>query len=66
MIAPLFNPRNQVWAEHFARLDDGALIVGITACGRATLAALRMNEVDVVTTRRLWIAVGWHPPLEDR
>lgn len=65
MMSPLFHPRNQVWAEHFAWLDDGALIVGTTAWGRATVTALRMNDTDVVATRRLWIAVGWHPPIEE-
>lgn len=65
-ISPLFHPRNQVWAEHFVWLDGGALLGGTTACGRATVTALRMNDADVVATRRLWIAVGWHPPLQDR
>lgn len=32
----LFNPRWQVWREHFAWSADGILILGITACGRAT------------------------------
>jgi len=65
-IVPLFNPRTQVWAEHFVWLEAGAMIAGVTICGRATVVALHMNDADVVAARRLWIAVGWHPPMEDR
>jgi len=65
-LSSLFNPRTQVWAEHFAWRDGGAIVVGLTGCGRATVAALRMNDAEVVAARRLWIAVGWHPPAEDR
>lgn len=63
-ISLLFNPRTQVWAEHFVWLDGGATIAGMTACGRATVTALHVNDPDVVAARRLWIAVGWHPPIE--
>ena len=40
-VVPLFHPRMQTWAEHFA--VRGAMVVGITPTGRATVAALRMN-----------------------
>ena len=36
--APLFHPRQQEWAEHFAWSADTTQIVGITATGRATVA----------------------------
>lgn len=57
----LFNPRTQVWAEHFAWSDDRTRVVGLTPCGRATVAQLRMNRERVVAARRLWAAGGWHP-----
>lgn len=63
-IAALFNPRRQSWDEHFAWSSDGAHIIGKTACGRASVAALRLNRVEMVTARRLWVSVGWWPPLE--
>jgi hypothetical protein len=44
-------------------MDGGALIEGITEVGRATVAALNMNHPDIVATRRLWLDVGWHPPV---
>jgi hypothetical protein len=61
-LVPLFNPHNDDWNEHFAWLDDGAILIGKTSKGRVTILALQMNHPDMVTTRRLWIAVGWHPP----
>ena len=59
---PLFNPRTQVWSEHFAWGADGTQIVGLTAVGRATVVALRMNNPLIVAARRRWVSVGWHPP----
>jgi hypothetical protein len=60
--APLFNPRRQVWREHFRWSDDGAEVVGLTPCGRATVAALRLNRPEIVAARSLWVQVGWWPP----
>ncbi len=51
----LFNPRTQVWSEHFRWSRDGAHILGLTPIGRATVEALRLNN-DVA------VLAGWHPP----
>ena len=58
----LFHPRQQRWSEHFAWSADGAEIIGLTACGRATIGALTLNNHLAVTVRRHWIEAGWHPP----
>ena len=58
----LFNPRQQQWARHFAWKEDGAYIVGLTSTGRATVAALQLNNPYAVTVRQAWISAGWHPP----
>ncbi len=63
----LFNPRLQLWAEHFIWSFNHLKIVGITACGRATCQRLDLNddfhnEGSIVKARRLWIKGGWHPP----
>jgi hypothetical protein len=58
----LFNPRKQRWARHFRWSQDSLHIVGRTACGRATVAALKLNNMIAVMVRRNWIAAGWHPP----
>ncbi len=60
-IAPLFDPRRQVWGEHFEWGEGGAVVIGLTATGRATVARLRMNRERMVAARRLWIEAGWHP-----
>ena len=59
---PLFNPRQQAWREHFAWSEDGERIIGQTAIGRATVTALRLNRPLLVRSRRIWVAVGLHPP----
>jgi len=45
----LFNPREQVWAEHF--VFRSALIVGLTPVGRATVYELDMNTKEQVKIR---------------
>jgi hypothetical protein len=61
---PLFDPRRQVWAEHFAWVDAGTRIGGRTPIGRATVAALTLNRPLLVRARRRWIVAGWHPPAD--
>ena len=69
-IIPLFNPRQDKWADHFIWTADGLKIIGITATGRATCNRLdlndeRHNEGSIQKARRLWMRGGWHPPDED-
>mgnify|MGYP001558078120 CR=1 FL=1 len=58
----LFNPRKQQWNRHFEWSQDGTRIIGKTACGRATVLALQMNNDLIVDARGSWVNVGWHPP----
>lgn len=57
-----FNPRTQVWHEHFTWDQDGTQIVGLTPIGRAIVVALRLNHPLALIARQLWVGVGWHPP----
>jgi 5-methylcytosine-specific restriction endonuclease McrA len=65
-IIPLFNPRQDKWADHFIWTADGLKIIGITATGRATCNRLdlndeRHNEGSIQKARRLWMrVVGIH------
>lgn len=59
---PLFHPRKQRWSKHFTWSADGTRIVGLTACGRATVHALQLNNELAIIVRRNWIRAGWHPP----
>ncbi len=58
----LFNPRTQIWKEYFEYDFKTGEIIGKTACGRATVATLRMNEEQAVKARMLWVTAGWYPP----
>lgn len=61
-VVRLFNPRLQIWTEHFAWTADADLILGRTPTGRATVLALKLNRPALVRARRLWAFAGWHPP----
>ncbi|MCI0713634.1 MAG: HNH endonuclease [Chloroflexi bacterium] len=61
-IVSLFNPRRQVWSEHFVWVQDGTLIQGLTPVGRATVVRLRMNRIRIVEVRKIWVRTGEHPP----
>jgi 5-methylcytosine-specific restriction endonuclease McrA len=47
----LFNPRKDVWEEHFAVRE--AIIVGLSQVGRATVHLLSMNSARRVELRSL-------------
>ena len=47
----LFNPRKDIWSEHFVWV--GPVLVGLTAIGRTTIEVLRINLAERVTHRRL-------------
>jgi hypothetical protein len=57
---PLFNPRTQVWFEHFRWENEW--IMPLTPTGRATVAALAMNRPMILAIRQEEVARGRHPP----
>jgi hypothetical protein len=59
---PLFNPRVQMWHEHFEWSANRSHIIGLTPVGRAAVVALQLNHDFIVHARRQWAKVGWHPP----
>lgn len=59
---PLFDPRRDRWSEHFSWSVDAQELHGLTPTGRATVAALQMNNAFMMRARRLWVLAGWHPP----
>jgi hypothetical protein len=61
--ALLFHPRRQNWQEHFRW--DGVTLIGLTATGRATVAALEMNRTLIRAIRREEARIGRHPPPAD-
>jgi hypothetical protein len=67
--APIFNPRQHPWQEHFAWDVERLRIVGLTPIGRATLSLLDMNDERhgerILHIRRRDLADGYHPPPGD-
>lgn len=57
---PLFHPRRQRWADHFRW--QGVEVLGLTATGRATIAALQLNRPLILAIRAEEAARGRHPP----
>lgn len=55
----LFNPRLDVWDEHFiAQREPLFRLEGRTQIGRATAERLEMNSPLQLRARELWIALG--------
>ncbi|HEV8604917.1 MAG TPA: hypothetical protein VGQ99_06105 [Tepidisphaeraceae bacterium] len=48
-LVPLFNPRQNRWAHHFRY--EHARLIGLTACGRATVNVLAINYPSRVKLR---------------
>lgn len=70
-VVPLFNPRQQIWSEHFLWSANGRTIIGVTPIGRATCNRLDMNDErypeddSIQSARGFWVQAGLHPPSED-
>jgi hypothetical protein len=58
-IVRLFNPRADVWTEHFRW--DGSLLVGLTPIGKATIAVLAINHPSAKAVREELMAEGVFP-----
>lgn len=58
--APLFHPLTQDWKQHF-RMERSGLCVGLTPTGRATVAALGINDPLPRIAREIQIELGILP-----
>ncbi|MBW4480072.1 MAG: HNH endonuclease [Tolypothrix brevis GSE-NOS-MK-07-07A] len=58
-IVPLFNPRRQVWDEHFYL--EGARIEGKTQIGQGTARLLQLNIPNRVLERQVLMSQGLYP-----
>ena len=56
---PLYNPRCDLWSEHFEW--EGVRLAGLTATGRATIQALDLNRALILAIREEEAAFGRHP-----
>lgn len=56
--ADLFNPRRDLWDEHFSIVEETGEIKGLSASGRATVLRLRINSPAQVKARKQWLRLG--------
>ena len=56
----LYNPRTDIWSEHFAL--SGHILLGRTAVGRTTVAVLAMNAPTMLSVRAALLLEGVFPP----
>ena len=57
----LFNPRTDLWEEHFRWSHNWKRLIGRTPVGRATGVALDMNAKLLQEARPLWRLIGLIP-----
>jgi hypothetical protein len=59
-VVRLFHPRRHKWERHFRW--KGAVVLGRTPLGRATVAVLQINNPDRLALRRILLDAGVFPP----
>jgi len=57
----LFNPRREIWTEHFRWSKDFTKLIGKTPKGRATVVALNMNDELMQYARHFWHSADFFP-----
>jgi hypothetical protein len=55
-LTPLYDPRTQVWGDHFEM--DGACLVGKTPAGRVTVRLLQINHPERIEARHRLMKAG--------
>ncbi len=58
-LSRLFNPRHDIWDQHFEWTSNR--IEGLTATGRATVEVLRLNHSEMLTVREALREEGVFP-----
>ena len=58
----LFNPRTDIWKEHFSWNSEFTKIIGWTPIGRVTITELKMNRDGLINQREILRFAGKHPP----
>ncbi len=58
----LFNPRTDMWLDHFQWEENFSIIQGKTSKGRATVEVLKFNRTGLVNLRKALVNYGVFPP----
>jgi hypothetical protein len=61
-IIRLFNPRKDVWIEHFSWAKNFTIVLGLTPIGRVTVETLKLNRQGLINQREMLHKFGKHPP----
>lgn len=56
----IFNPRSQLWDDHFSWTFEWS-VIGLSPCGRGTVEALGMNRPAAVSIRSMPAELGRFP-----
>ncbi len=54
----IYNPRRDRWGNHFRWNRNKTRLLGRTAIGRATIAALQINSERQIEARILWLKIN--------
>jgi hypothetical protein len=57
----LFNPRRELWDEHFAADQKTGNLMALTSVARATIDLLQMNGQNQVAARKQWMKLKLFP-----
>jgi len=60
-VIPLYNPRTQIWSEHFELEDER--IKPLTPNGRVTVSLLHFNDLERLAERSILLKLGRYPCL---
>lgn len=58
----LFHPRKDKWITNFKWNENFTVVIGLTAKGRATIQALKLNRANLINQRVVYHSYGIHPP----
>ncbi len=53
--ATLFHPQSQLWSDHFIWSENATEIIALTPTGQVTIDTFRMNRLELMRLRRLWV-----------
>ncbi len=57
----LFNPRTDVWMEHFRFGFETLEIESLTEIGNGTINRLKINSSKQIESRKIWVEFGLYP-----
>jgi hypothetical protein len=61
-VVALFNPRLDIWSQHFQWQENFSIIEGITSIGRVTVELLKLNRIGLINLRKALVNYNVFPP----